>query len=91
MFQEQLEALKVELDQRSSNSGVATPIDATMEDRQRYINAIKIKMASSLLLEILKELKPQERGELSRRFAIAITDTEKLLAYLHFLYISTEE
>ena len=33
------------------------------------------------LLEEMKDARPDERGELSRRYAIAITEAEKLLAY----------
>lgn len=32
-------------------------------------------------LESLQEAKPEERGELTRRYAVTITDLEKVIAY----------
>jgi hypothetical protein len=32
-------------------------------------------------LEVMKAAKPQERSELARRYAISITELEKVLAY----------
>lgn len=37
-------------------------------------------------MDAMKAAKPQERGELARRYAVAITELEKLLAY-HDVYI----
>lgn len=33
------------------------------------------------LLRLLNDSKPEERSELARRYAISITDTEKIYAY----------
>ena len=41
------------------------------------------------LLDALKEQKPNDRSEIDRRFAIAITEAEKLKAYIA-LYCTTQ-
>lgn len=45
----------------------------------------EICMDAYNLLARLKNTRPEERSETSRKFAIAITETEKLAAYLRTL------
>lgn len=44
-----------------------------------YNEEIRLKLESALFA--LQGAKPQERGELARRYAVLITEYEKLLAY----------
>lgn len=37
----------------------------------------------AMLLQDMKQSKPKERGELARRYAIAITELEKVYAYFY--------
>ena len=48
---------------------------------------IKTENMFEALMDELKQSKPEERGELARRYGIAITDLEKVLAY-YMLYIN---
>jgi hypothetical protein len=42
-------------------------------------NELLVKM--NALLEELRKAKPEDKGELARRYAITITDFEKVVAY----------
>ena len=41
-----------------------------------------------LLLKLLEDEKPNDRSEIDRRFAIVITDLEKIEAYLQYHIVS---
>lgn len=49
-----------------------------MDDLQK---AVEIKNLMVELLEKLAEAKPTERSELSRRYAVTITELEQVVAY----------
>ena len=55
------------------------PVKTAIEANQLLAAEQIIKLEE--FLDNLKAARPDERGELSRRYAIAITETEKLLAY----------
>jgi len=41
-----------------------------------------VSVAMGELIQTLKDFKPEDRSEIDRRFAIAITDAEKLAGYV---------
>lgn len=43
----------------------------------------KIVARLATALEQMRQAKPGDRSELDRRYAIAITDLEKVIAYMH--------
>ena len=59
---------------------------AAMDERLEYVTHLQkkgeIEDSIRSLLVLMRENKPTERGELARRYAIAITDAEKLAAYI---------
>jgi glycerol-3-phosphate O-acyltransferase len=46
-----------------------------------YSEAYKALLAA---LEAMRKAKPQERSDLARNYAVAITDLEKLMAYYRY-------
>lgn len=48
---------------------------------------IKTENMFDALMDKLKQAKPEERGELARRYAITVTELEKVKAY-YMLYIN---
>ena len=55
-------------------------INLPQEKRDEIIRILSTDLTN--LWSHLRDLKPNDRGEIDRRFAIAITDTEKLDAYI---------
>jgi hypothetical protein len=51
----------------------------------------RIEGAISLILGEMQENRPSERGETSRRWAIAITELEKVYAYWHTYLVEIEQ
>ena len=41
-------------------------------------------------LNVLRDCKPEERSELSRRYAIAITELEKVVAYVEVFIVNRD-
>jgi hypothetical protein len=41
-------------------------------------------------LEAMREAKPEERSELARRYAVSITELEKVIAY-YVVFVASEE
>jgi hypothetical protein len=50
-----------------------------MENQQKLQQMCHMAMLD--LLRQLRDAKPEERNELARRYAVTITETEKVLAY----------
>lgn len=70
--QELMERLNVEREQQK-----LTPSELTPKGDARSENAL------AMALRTLREAKPQERGEKARRYAVTITELEKVYGYFN--------
>lgn len=61
--------------------------EITMDDREQ---PRRPSIEFEKLLELLQVQRPQERGEKGRRFAVTITELEKVYAY-YMLYLGSDE
>lgn len=52
-------------------------------DDIRLQNKVRLEQAVLDIIGLLREMKPGEASELSRRYAIAITMCEQLFAWIH--------
>lgn len=52
---------------------------------------VKVMAKMQEALEAMRAAKPEERGELARRYAVAITEFEKVFAYFKTFVIDFEE
>ena len=53
----------------------------TITQQSQEDKATEIIVKMKMVLMLMRDAKPQERDELARRYAVSITDMEKVIAY----------